>query len=619
MSRPDRLRSQRPAQRSDQRPVPSKRLRRGAPVFRLRVGFVVIAMVMSIFGARLLQLQAVDPGSYAEMAASEGTVDVVLPADRGEILDRNGEPMAESVAGLMVIADPQLVNTDKDGNVVDRAPELAKLLSTGLHLDYFTVLQRLRATDTRFQYIARAVPAAQATKVVDRAEALGFDGLSTRRDPVRVYPGGDIAANLLGFLGTPHENGAARPLAGFERTFNDMLAGHDGSARYTVDSVSNGNRIPLGQSTVVPAVNGQDLHTTIDRDLQWYTQRVLRQTVVGAQADSGVAVVMDSRTGQVLSLADYPTYDANHPLESPEEDLGARSVSDVYEPGSVEKVLTLSSLIDAGKVTDRTRLVVPGSLSRQDAVIHDWFPHGTIRLTLAGVIAKSSNIGTVLAADKFAPGQLRSYLTRFGLGKLTGAGVRGESAGILPSGSQWTSQTQDRIAFGQSVSVNALQMAAAVNTIANGGVRIDPSIVLGHATTDDGTTVGTDEATEHRVVSTNAAHQMAMMMERVVDPEAGVAPGAQVPGYVVAGKTGTAQRANSDCGCYDGTFTVSFAGFAPADDPRFTIYVVVQNPRNGGGGGSVAGPAFSQIMSYALRRYGVPPTGAAPSRLPVEW
>jgi cell division protein FtsI (penicillin-binding protein 3) len=169
------------------------------------------------------------------------------------------------------------------------------------------------------------------------------------------------------------------------------------------------------------------------------------------------------------------------------------------------------------------------------------------------------------------------------------------------------------------VSVNALQMAGAVNTIANGGVRVSPSLVQGSATTNDGTVVGTDTTTEQRVVSKRAAHQMALMMERVVDPDVGVAPAAQIPGYRVAGKTGTAQRVGPRCGCYNGTFTVSFAGFAPADKPRFTVYVVVQNPRNGGGGGSVGGPAFAKIMSYALRRYGVPPTGTAPSHVPTTW
>jgi cell division protein FtsI (penicillin-binding protein 3) len=290
-----------------------------------------------------------------------------------------------------------------------------------------------------------------------------------------------------------------------------------------------------------------------------------------------------------------------------------------FEPGSVEKVLTLSGLIDAGKVTDHTRLLVPGQLQSGDRVIHDWFPHGPIRLTLAGVVAQSSNIGTAKSSRLFDRGQLRSYLTKFGLGQRTNIGVNGETPGVLPSSAAWNGMLQDRIAFGQSVSVNGVQMAAAVNTIANGGVRVSPSLIQGSAVTNTGQVVGTDHATRRRVVSARAAHQMTMMMERVVDPNAGVAPSAQVPGYVVAGKTGTAQRVGPTCQCYNGQFTVSFAGFAPADKPRFTIYVVVQNPRNGGGGGSVAGPAFSKIMAFALRRYGVPPSGGKPSQIATTW
>ena len=581
---------------------PPRGSRRGLPQRRLRIGFVVIAMVLSVFGARLVQLQGVDPNSYAAMAAADGMVEVDLPAERGDILDRNGEPLADSASGLMVVADPAMT--------ADRAPELAKFLYRRLGVDYVATLARLREQGSRFEYVARRVPAAIATDVVETAAARGFEGLDTRDDPLRAYPADDVAANLVGFLGTDE------PLAGFERTFDDHLAGTDGSARY---EVGGGNRIPLGESTIVEPVDGQELRTTIDLDLQWYTQRVLRQTVESSRAESGFAIVMDSRTGEILALADDPTYDANHPTESRKSDLGSRAMQDVYEPGSVEKVLTVASLIDAGLVTPRTRIEVPGTLARQDRVIGDWFPHGTIRLTLAGVIAKSSNIGTVLAADRLEHGRLRDYLTRFGLGQPTGIGVRGETKGILPGRGAWTPQAEDRITFGQSLSVNGVQMAAAVNTIANGGVRISPSVIQGSATTEDGTVVGTDTATTRRVVSATAARQTALMMERVVDPEAGVAPGAAVPGYRVAGKTGTAQRVGEECGCYDGTFTVSFAGFAPADDPRFTIYVVVQDPGNGGGGGSVAGPAFAKIMSYALRRYAVPPTGTEPSRLPVEW
>lgn len=581
----------------------------------MQIAFLLIAMVLSVFAARLVQLQGVDPNSYAQMAAAEGSVEVVLPATRGEILDRNGEPLAESVDGRMVVADPKVTAAV--------APQLARYLSEQLGIDYFETLDRLRVEGSRFQYVARQVPASRAEKVVaDVAEMFEddkgrpFAGLFTERDPLRVYPYEDVAANLLGFLGTPKDDGSAQALAGLEDAFDRYLSGKDGRARYEVGA---GNQIPLGDSTITPAVDGQDLRTTIDADLQWYTQRVLQRTVRRSGGESGVAIVMDSRTGQLLSLADYPTYDVSDPYDFPEELYKSSALTDVYEPGSVEKVLTISSLVDAGLAKRTTRLRVPGQLNRQDRPIGDYWDHGMLRLTLAGVLAKSSNIGTVLAADQFAAGQLRRYLTRFGLGRQTGIGLGGETKGLLPSGAAWTSQVGDRIAFGQSLSVNAVQMAAAVNTIANGGVRVDPSLIQGAARNDEGRVTGSDAATSRRVISEDAAHETMLMMERVVAEGAGVAPRAQVPGYRVAGKTGTAQRVGEECGCYDGSTSVSFAGFAPADDPRFTIYVVVHDPRKGSGGGSVAGPAFSQLMSYTLRRYGVPPTGAKPNQTPVEW
>jgi cell division protein FtsI (penicillin-binding protein 3) len=570
---------------------------------------VLIAMVLSLFGARLVQLQGLDPGSYAAMAAAEGTVDVVLPAERGDILDRNGQPLAASIDGLMVVGDPKMTE--------DQAPEIARFLSEKLDADYFTVLKRLREKGSRFEYLARHVPSTLATDVLREAEDRGYEGLSTRRDPVRSYPAHDIAANLVGFMGTD------KPYGGLEEIFNKALSGKDGSEKYEVGA---GNRIPLGDNTTVPAVDGQDLHTTIDRDLQWYTQRVLRQAVENSGGSSGIAVVMDSRTGEVLALADDPTFDADDPGASPVKDRRARSLNLSYEPGSVEKVLTLSALIDTGKVNARTKMLVPGDLHRQDRVIHDHWDHGLIKLTLAGVLAKSSNVGTVLAADKFGPGELRSYLAKFGLGQPTNVGLGAESRGNLPDPSVWNSQTGDRIAFGQSLSVNAVQMAAAVNTLANGGVRVDPTLIQGQARRDDGMEIGTDVSTTRRVVSAKAARQITLMMERVVDPDDGVAPLANVPGYRVAGKTGTAQRVGT-CGtgaakhsCYDGTNTVSFAGFAPAEDPRFTVYVVIQAPKiANAGGGITAGPVFSKLMGFALQRYGVPPSHRKQTVLPIEW
>lgn len=581
----------------------------------MQIGFVLIAMVMSVFAVRLVQLQGIDPRDYAQMAAAEGSQIVALPATRGEILDRNGEPLAESVDGRMIVADPAVTAAV--------APELATFLARRLGVDYFETLERLRTEGSRFQYVARQVPASKAEKVVaDVAEKWTdekdrpFAGLMTERDPLRIYPNNDVAANLLGFLGTPKDDGSAQALAGLEDSFNNYLSGTDGEARYEVGA---GNQIPLGDNTVTPAVDGKDLRTTIDRDLQFYAQRVLQQTVVRSAGKSGIAVIMDSRTGELLALADYPTYDVSDPYRYPESLYKSSAITDVYEPGSVEKVLTVSSLVDAGLAFKEQKFRVPGKLNRQDRPIGDYWDHGTIKLTLAGIVAKSSNVGTVLAADQFKRGQLRSYLTQFGLGQQTGIGLGGETNGLLPQGAAWTSQVGDRIAFGQSVSVNAVQMVAAVNTIANGGIRVDPSLVQGSATNDDGSKAGSDNAETRRVISADAATETMLMMERVIDPDAGVAPRAAVPGYRVAGKTGTAQRVGEECGCYDGSTSVSFAGFAPADDPRFTIYVVVHSPRAGSGGGSTAGPAFAKLMSYTLRRYGVPPTGATPNQTPVEW
>ena len=578
---------------------------RGAPLLRLRAGFVVIAMVLSFFGARLVQLQGIDPKAYAPMAAAEGAVKVPLLAERGDILDRNGVPLADSVKGQMVVADPAL--TAGDG------PEIARLLSDRLSIDYFRTLAALRGRDegSRFEYVARRVPSTLATDTILALDEAGFEGVSLRDDPIRAYPNGDVAANLIGYMGTDE------PLGGFERTFDTQLAGTDGVATWQSNS-RKGVRIPLRESSLTAARNGTPLRTTIDGDLQWFTQKVLASAVTQYRAESGAAIVLDSRTGEILALADVPTFDANRPTEADKEDLGSRALSDIYEPGSVEKVLTAASLIDAGKAFPRQRFKVPGILSRQDRPIGDWFDHGNIRLTLAGIIAKSSNIGTVLAADAFTPTQLVSYLTSFGLGSTTNIGVRGETPGILTPGEQMTSQTKDRVAFGQSLSVNVVQMAAAINTVANGGVRVSPSIISGSAVTDDGVTVGTDVATRTRVVSKAAARGTAKMMEKVVDPEDGVAPLAQVPGYLVAGKTGTAQRVDPDCGCYNGT-SVSFGGFAPADDSRFTVYVVIHAPQVDGGGGSITGPVFSRIMGYVLGRYGVAPSDGKPSRLPVEW
>ncbi|MDQ6641370.1 MAG: penicillin-binding protein 2 [Actinomycetota bacterium] len=589
---------------------------RGSTQVRLRVFIVVVAMVISVFGVRLFQIQGLDPKAYAARAKAAGAATVILPATRGQILDRKGVALAESVDGLMLIADPKV--TTQYGGMI------ARILADRLAVDYFDTLAKLTKSGSRFQYIERRVPSTLARAVVaeiqkavtDRATSstlkkIPFPGIYTLADPLRAYPAKDVAANLVGFLGNE-----GKAMAGAELAFDKRLAGKDGVETY---EVGGGNRIPLGDNSTVKPRNGQDLRLTIDRDLQWYVQRVVRNAVETSRSDSASAVVMDTQTGEVMALADYPTFDANLPGRAKRGDLGSRALQGVYEPGSVEKVLTVGSLLDQGKVTPGTKIIVPSTLRVTDRVIHDWFPHPTLHLTMAGVIAKSSNIGTALASTQLSNQQLYNQLRKFGLGTRTGVGLNGETNGQLPDWHLWTKVNHATIAFGQGISVNTLQMATAINTIANGGELVTPSLIKGSATTDNGLKVGTDYTTKRRVVSKQAARQMARMMEMVTNPNTGTAPGAQVPGYRVSGKTGTAQRVGAKCGCYDGTFTVSFGGFAPADKPRFTVYIVVQNPRNGGGGGSIGGPAFSKIQSYLLSRYAVPPTGTKPANLPITW
>ena len=571
---------------------------------RLRTGLLVITMLLTLFGARLFQLQGVDSSAYASRADASGLVTIDLPAERGRILDRNGVPLAESVAGVMVVADPS--------RTAPNAEAIAKILAERLHLDYFDLLGKLTKQGTRFVYVARRVPSTLASSVMDDLSKRDLVGVATRPDPLRTYPAGDVAANLIGFM---KDNG--KPAGGLERNFDPLLAGKNGKETY---EVGGGNRIPLGDNSEVKPVNGKDLRLTIDRDVQWYSQRVLREAVQKAKAKSGTAVVLDSRTGELLAFADYPTFDANRPSKAPKSDLGSSGLSDVYEPGSVEKVLTVSGLLDAGKVTQTTRIKVPSELPVLDRTIGDWFDHGLIRFTMAGVIARSSNIGTALAAMQFTPEQLWSYLDKFGLGRRTDVGMPGETRGLLPPADIWSVLTRAQVAFGQGLSVNALQMAAAVNGLANGGEVVTPSLVQGRATTASGREVGTETTTKRRAVSADAARKTAEMMELVTTQDVGTAPGAGILGYRVAGKTGTAQEVGGKCNCYaDGGLAVSFAGFAPADKPRFTVYVVIKKPQAGASGGGTAGPVFRKILSYVMQKYAVAPTGTTPPNIPTRW
>lgn len=600
-----RQRPTRGKQPAPRQPAPRRRPTSGSSVAetvahgagRLWSALGVLAFVLSLFAARLIQLQGIDENDYAQMAVQKGAKTVALQAPRAPIYDRNGVALAQTVDAAKLVADPAMI---RDPAAV------ATRLHRRVGVDYIATLELLKK-DTRYVELARHLPDRQAEAVVNGLNSADLGGVFAYDDTARFYPAGDVAANLLGFTGA--EGGG---LYGFERALDSLLAGKDGSATYLM---ADEQQIPLADSTVTAPIEGTGVKLTIDQDLQFLAQRRLAQAVKETGGSSGVAVVQDVETGELLALADYPTYDPNEWMATAEKNYGSRALMDVYEPGSVQKALTFAALIDAGYVKPKTKITVPPTLPRADSTINDYFDHGTLRLTAAGVLARSSNIGTALSAEQMPIPQLHRYLRSFGLGEPTGVGLIGESGGLLPEPADWLPISRDTISFGQGLSVNAVQMSTALSAIANDGVYVKPSLVSGYVDSD-GALEGADAPSRHRVISVKTAKQVAHMMEGVTGPE-GTAPLAAINGYRVAGKTGTAQRA-SEQGGYRG-FTISFAGFAPADEPRFVVYVVIQEPTDGSGGGSAGGPVFHDLMAAALQKYGVSPTGRRSPALPIAW
>jgi cell division protein FtsI (penicillin-binding protein 3) len=561
---------------------------------------MAVAFVVSLFAARLVQLQGVDAHSYSAIAAEKDTDTVVLEAPRGTIYDRNGTKLAETVDASMITANPKFTSKV--------APAIAAVLHHRLGVDYFSTIKLLRQQHTFYVRVARHVDPTLAQSVVTQLDNRHLPGLYVDKDNLRLYPAGSVASNLVGVVGAD-----GKGLAGLEYSLNSELAGRDGSATF---QVVDGRQLPLADQTVVKPQLGTGVKLTIDKDLQYLAQQRLARAVERVHGKSGSAVVMDVRTGQLLALADYPTFNPNHLDLADKNNLGSRAVQDPYEPGSVEKVLTFSALIDAGLVTPRTKIVVPPSLTIDNRPIKDYFPHGTLHLTAAGVIALSSNLGTVQATRQISTTMLHDYLAKFGLGRPTDLGLDGGSLGILNPASQWSDINRATVAYGQGVSVTAVQMAAAINAVANRGVYVAPSLIDA-TVSGSGTVTPAQPAAGNRVIKASTATRVTHMMEGVTGPH-GTGPEAAIPGYRVAGKTGTANNVDPKCGCYRG-YTISFGGFAPADKPRFVVYVVIHNPKRLIFGGLSAGPVFHDLMVAALTKYGVAPTGTRPPNLPIYW
>lgn len=570
---------------------------------RLRATAVLLALLLSLFGARLVQLQGLDATTYAAAAERGRLRTVELPAARGTISDRNGVPLATTVDAVNITADQTMVSQYSDPAAT------AALLAPVLGLAPAVLRERLTGT-ARFVYVAKAVSPAtwREVRVLDLPDpdVDGLPGVFGEKTSQRVYPAGSTAANLVGFVGADGTG-----LAGLEYALDDVLAGRAGSATYELSA--GGRRLPSGVDSEREAVAGSDVRLTIDRDIQYVAQRAITEAVASTRSASGTVIVLDPRNGELLAMATAPTFDPNDPGRARAQDRGNRALAEAFEPGSTGKVLTAAALLEEGVVTPQTPITVPNRLYRADKSFKDFEDHPTQYLTYAGTLAKSSNIGTIRAAERL--GDLRRiypYLKAFGLGSPSGLGLPGEATGALLRPKDWSATSGYTMTFGQGYSVNTVQMASAIGAIANDGVRVAPR-VLAATTAADGTVSRPAEPRRTRVVSAATAATVREMMEAVTR-KGGTAPLAAIPGYRVGGKTGTAQRFDPTCGCYRG-YTMSFIGLAPVDDPALVVSVTLQAPRSALGGGVNAAPVFREVATFALESRRIAPTGTRPGRL----
>lgn len=542
---------------------------------------------MLLFGGmavRLVVLQIVESPAYAQLAAQQREREIQFPARRGAILDRNGERLAISVDLQTIFADPAHVENSRS-----TAAQLAPLLNEPPRV----IEQKLRGAvpGDRFEYLARQVEPALAEKV----RALHLPGVYFQDEPKRLYPFGRIAAHVLGFV-----NIEGDALAGIEQQYDDVLKGRAGLM--VLEQDPSGRPLPQAEFEYRPPSGGRSLFLTIDKDLQYFTQLTLSEAVRRYHAEAGSAIIMRPSTGEILAMANVPDFDPNKFTDAASDDRRNRAVIDVYEPGSVFKIVTASAALDAGTVTPSSKFVVPYSLPYADRVIHDSQAHATEIMTVTEIIQQSSNVGTVKIGLDLGGEKLDEYIRRFGFGEQTGLDFPGESPGVVLDRSDWSGSTIANLPIGQGIAVTPLQMTVSFATLANEGVWVEPKLV--HAITNArGKPLPSSVAARRRVVSKKAARTLLRILEGAVSHGTGVE--ARIPGYDVGGKTGTAQK--PEAGGYGDSYVASFGGIVPASRPQLVALVVLDDP-NPIWGGATAAPTFKTIVTYALRHLGVAPT-----------
>ena len=582
-------------------------MRRGSPTRRLRIGLLCVGFVLSLVAGRLIQLQGLDGARYQAVAELNRQHAISVPAERGEIITADGTILAMTVLTDRVTADPtQITGAAPGQTALEQRQQAANALAGPLGMPSATVLHLLLHPSSRhYVLLAQSVPTSTGARITALMNKLKVVGIYLTPTYARAYPAGSLAGNLLGFT-TLTAQGDIKGRAGIEESANKLLAGRDG--REVVETGTNGQPIPLAADRVRPMVAGGNVRLTILAGLEWEAQRACARQVRLTHADSCTAVVMQPATGQILALAQYPgCLPTDLACASTTEDL---PVSAVFPPGSTAKVITAAAALEHGQ-TPMTVYTVPEQIVVGGFPFHDADPHPTERLTLAGVLAHSSNVGMVQVAQHVSPQMQYHYYHAFGVGVRTGLPLRDASSGILPPPSKWWGDQRYTLAFGQGVAATAVQMASVYATIANGGIRVQPTIIAG-TTAAGGQFVPARPPPSHRAISATTARELNDILQQVPMLDATLAnqPWGEIPGYSVAAKTGTAQvwDPRARCLCQYGS---SYIGFAPASNPQVVVAVNVQNPRKGSYfGNAVAGPAFYHVMKFALAELKIPPDRA---------
>jgi cell division protein FtsI (penicillin-binding protein 3) len=575
-------------------------LRCVGPAKRLNLTLVVVAFVMSVFAGRLVQIQGMDSGRYATDAAQQRMQPISVPAVRGSIVTSDGTVLAMTVQTDSVIADPQQIPVPERAVM---AANLAGLLKVPA-ADLLATLDR-NSPKSQYALLGTNVPMATAARIA----AMKLPGLSMTPTYSSSYPNGNLASDIVGYTTVNSATGDLQGVGGLEAEFNSVLKGRDG--RQDVEVGTDGEPIPMTQVKTTPVVGGRSLRLTINANIQFAAEQECQRRVAMFHARNCSIIVMDPQSGAILAMAQWPTETLADFQQT--GDTSNISTNDVFAPGSTLKSISVAAALEKGHQTPMSAYTIPYAITVDHYPFHDAEPHPTVRYTVAGILAHSSNVGMVQLVQHITPIQQYDYLRAFGLGSPSGLNLPGESAGLLPKpGSpNYYGDSPFENSFGQGVAVTAIQMASVYATIANGGVRVQPTLVAG-STTSAGVYHPAKVQPGRRVIQPKTARELMKILQQVpaVDADAGE-PYGIIHGYTVASKTGTAQVSDPENKCALCQYGSSYIGIAPADNPKLVVAVNIQDPKGSQFfGDEVAGPAFYDVMRFALQTMKIPPDNA---------